>query len=380
MIQISSLILIIVISGIIALLLTPLVKKIAQRLAILDYPNQRKIHLQPTPLLGGLAIYFSLILTIYFTTNINKEIIGLISASTLIVLLGLLDDFKNVSAKLRLLIQLFAALIIVLSGVRLNIIDNHTLSSFLEPLLTVLWIVGITNAFNFFDGMDGLSVGLGIICSLFFAIIAYQNSQTTVTMIAVALMGACLGFFPFNFKMKKNASIFLGDSGSTLIGFVLATLAVMGEWAENNPVKALSIPLLILGVLIFDMLYISIARIKTGKVNNFSQWLDYVGKDHLHHRLIAMDLSPKQCVLLIYTLTTTLGLAAVILKNGQTIDAVLGIFQMLLILLIVTILMRKGGERLVRKNLVHDLNKHGITISDAKSAKHREKVTTSDIK
>ena len=172
-------------------------------------------------------------------------------------------------------------------GIILDLFPNDTVWGFgLDAFLTVMWIVGITNSMNFIDGMDGLAAGVAAIISCFLGIVAYQTGQPTMGWVAIAMLGSCLGFMPYNFGMKREAGIFLGDTGSTFIGFVLAAIAVKGEWAvTNNEIVSFSAPVLIFWILIFDMTYITVERIMTGKVRTFREWIDYVGKDHLHHRL-----------------------------------------------------------------------------------------------
>jgi len=195
---------------------------------------------------------------------------------------------------------------------------------------------------NFFDGMDGLAAGLGAMIAFFLGVVAFQTAQPFIRWIAVAMMGSCLGFLPFNFKFRGNAAIFLGDAGSTLIGFVLACVAVYGDWAEGDPVVALVSPLLIFWILIFDMLHITVDRILTGKVLNFRQWIEYVGKDHLHHRLAHVLGSNKRSVFFIYLLSLCLGISAVALRNARVIDAILLILQAVIMVVLITFLERRG--------------------------------------
>jgi UDP-GlcNAc:undecaprenyl-phosphate GlcNAc-1-phosphate transferase len=221
-----------------------------------------------------------------------------------------------------------------------------------NALLTVLWIIGITNAMNFFDGMDGLAAGLGALIAFFLGVVAFQTAQPFIGWIAVAMMGSCLGFLPFNFKARGNAAIFLGDAGSTVIGFILACVAVYGDWAESNTVVALISPLLIFWILIFDMVHITVDRILTGKVFNFHQWIEYVGQDHLHHRLAHVLGSNKRSVLFIYLLSLCLGISAVALRNARVVDAILLILQAAIMVVLITFLERRG--RLLNGNATSD--------------------------
>jgi UDP-GlcNAc:undecaprenyl-phosphate GlcNAc-1-phosphate transferase len=195
---------------------------------------------------------------------------------------------------------------------------------------------------NFFDGMDGLAAGLGAVIAFFLGVVAFQTAQPFIGWIAVAMMGSCIGFLPYNFKIKGKATIFLGDAGSTVIGFILACVAVYGDWAEGNPVVALISPLLIFWLLIFDMVHITFDRILTGKVLSFRQWIDYVGKDHLHHRLANVLGGEKKSVLFIYLLSLCLGLSAVALRNARVVDAILLILQAAIMVVLITFLERRG--------------------------------------
>jgi UDP-GlcNAc:undecaprenyl-phosphate GlcNAc-1-phosphate transferase len=219
-------------------------------------------------------------------------------------------------------------------------------------LLTVFWIIGITNAMNFFDGMDGLAAGLGAMIAFFLGVVAFQTAQPFIGWIAVAMMGSCLGFLPFNFKIRGNAAIFLGDAGSTVIGFILACVAVYGDWAESDSIVALISPLLIFWILIFDMVHITVDRILTGKVLNFRQWIEYVGKDHLHHRLAHVLGSKKRSVVFIYLLSLCWGISAVALRNARVFDAILLILQAVIMVVLITFLERRG--RLLNGNTTAD--------------------------
>jgi UDP-GlcNAc:undecaprenyl-phosphate GlcNAc-1-phosphate transferase len=211
-----------------------------------------------------------------------------------------------------------------------------------NALLTVLWFVSITNAVQFLDGMDGLAAGLGVFASFFFGMVALQTDQFYLMYLAAALTGASLGFLPYNFRPRSSAQIFLGDGGSSFIGFTLAGLAVMGEWAEHDPLVALATPLLILAVPVFDIAYVSVNRVMTGKVHSFHEWLAYVGKDHIHHRFEALGLSKSQTVLLIHFLSVSLGISALLIKGAGIYEALLLLIQATSVLFILAILQGAG--------------------------------------
>jgi UDP-GlcNAc:undecaprenyl-phosphate GlcNAc-1-phosphate transferase len=322
-------------------LLTPLMRRAAVRLKIVDLPDPRKIHKGPMPKLGGLAIYISYVLVIFLNFDFSIELKGVIAGGTIILLIGLIDDIKSVKAGWKLIGQLVATSALILSGVKLNIFPDIWWGNIGEIVLTFIWVIGITNAVNFFDGMDGLATGLCAICSLSFFVVAQITGQSYLGYITIALAGSCLGFLRFNFK---PASIFLGDAGSTFLGFTLAGVAIMGGWAENNPKVALSLPILVLGIFIFDMTYITIARILNGRVKTFKEWIEYTGKDHLHHRLVSLGFTEIQTVLFIYLIALSLGLGAINLRATSDLKVYSELLQGLCILTIIVILMLAGRE------------------------------------
>lgn len=322
-------------------LFTPLFKKLAVKFNILDKPGRRKIHKEPTPLLGGLAVYIGVILGLAFNFTNLRFLSGIIIGATIILIIGLIDDIRDLSAQVRLGGQLLAALIIISFGVRLTFLPNNLLGNTGEIVLTLIWILGITNALNFLDGIDGLAAGTAAISALFFSIIAYQTNQPAIGLVSLILMASCLGFLPHNFKRTK---IFLGDAGSTFIGFTLASVAIMGDWAEDNVIR-LAVPILILGVPIFDMIFTTIMRIKEEKVSTVIEWLKYGGKDHFHHRLIALGLHSRETVLFICFISISFGISAIMVSNEKAIVGVLSILQACIIFAGIAVLMVIGKRR-----------------------------------
>lgn len=317
-----------------SLLLTPLIRSIALRYSILDYPEARKMHAKATPLLGGVAIYLSFSLALLVNRIFDRSVVSIMLAASIIVIISAIDDIRELSAKFKLVAQIGAATLVMLAGTQITVFPtNDPAASFYAVsvigniILTFLWIVGITNAMNFLDGIDGLAAGLGAVISMFLGIIAFQTGQPFLGWFAIAMMGSCLGFLPYNFRRSGPALIFLGDTGSTFIGFTLACLAIKGDWAEQNPLVSICTPLLIFGVLIFDMIHITVSRIATGKVKNFHEWVAYVGKDHIHHRLNRIFLSRKKTVFCILALNCGLGISAVVLRQVDTFHSLLIVFQ-----------------------------------------------------
>lgn len=327
-------------------LCVPIVKKAALEFNVVDKPNARKVHENVTPLIGGLAVFIAFLVSLFLNQFFSEELKAIALAGLLIVAVGVFDDAKGLSSTIRLATQLAASGILIYFGIQINLFAEFGLiGEIADILITLLWLIGITNAFNFFDGLDGLATGMAVVMASFFALVGIRSGQIFLSFVSVALAGACLGFIPYNFKKTANASIFLGDTGSTFIGFTLASLAIFGEWSKNEPLKSLTIPILIMSVVIFDMIYITISRFYTGKVSTFKEWLDYVGRDHLHHRLMSLGLSKRQAVFFIYFLCILLGLIAILLKRGETIDVLISLAVATLIYLLVTILMIFGNTK-----------------------------------
>lgn len=331
-------------SFVVSHLAVPLVRWVSRSIRIYDFPAERKVHSHPTPLLGGVAIYLSFTITLLSQGILSPMVRAVLIAGSLMFLLGIADDVWGLSAKTKFLVQIAVALIPPLFGVYIDVFPGTAAWHAAEISLTVLWIVGITNAFNFMDGMDGLAGGIAAISCFFFGVIGMSSGQEMFLLIAMALLGSSLGFLPYNFRQMKSATIFLGDTGSTFTGFILASLAVMGEWAEGDPLRALSAPLLVLGVLILDMVYTTISRIMQRKVKSFTEWIEFAGKDHLHHRLHALGLSQKESVVFIYVLTAILGVGALVVRRSGSIEVFLELFQALAVFSIVAILMLRRGR------------------------------------
>lgn len=333
--------LIFIISFLVTYLTTPFFRRLAVKFKILDLPNRRKIHKRATPLLGGVAIYLGLLSGFLFSLKNLYFFMPILISVTIIMIIGLIDDIRGLSAQIRLFYQLIIALTISLLGVRVSFLPHSLWGDISEIIITLIWIVGVTNAYNYLDGMDGLAVGSGVVNLLCFSVILYHTKQYSLAILTIILMGACLGFLPYNFKRAK---IFLGDAGSTLLGFTLASIAVIGNWAEDNIVK-ISIPVLILGVPIFDMIFTTIMRTKKLKIKTLLEWLQYGGKDHFHHYLVDLGLQPLGAVVFIYFITLSLGISAIMLSNDRAIEAFLTLLQASIIFGVIAVLMVVGKRR-----------------------------------
>lgn len=295
-----------VIAFAVSLLSTPWVARLAFRIGAVDQPGKRKIHHRVMPRLGGLAVFAGFAVAAAFL-GVDSRLGGLLAGGTVILLLGILDDTRGLSPKVKLFGQTVAATIVVFSGIRIEFINNpfngyFFLGDFSIPF-TVFWIVAITNAVNLIDGLDGLASGVSTIALLTFAIIAYQIGQSTVSLLALALAGAILGFLRYNFYPAK---IFLGDCGSMLLGFMVAVLAVFGL-LKGVTVVAFVVPIIILGVPIFDICFAILRRFYEHKP------IFQADKQHLHHRLLSFGFSHRQTVLLIYGLSLIFSASALLL-------------------------------------------------------------------
>ncbi|TAJ24126.1 MAG: undecaprenyl/decaprenyl-phosphate alpha-N-acetylglucosaminyl 1-phosphate transferase [Nitrospirae bacterium] len=326
-----------------SLALTPVMIRLGRQWGLVDQPSERKIHRKPTPRIGGVAVYLGFAGAVLANSVLLSDMGTILLAGSLLLVVGVWDDASELPAWGKLAAQMLASGLVIYSGVLLHLLPQGPVGNVINVFLTFLWIVGITNAFNFFDGMDGLAAGTAMLMAFFMGLVAYETDQPALAWLAVAITGASLGFFPYNFRTgQKPALIFLGDGGSTFLGFTLACLAVKGNWADNNPIVSFSNPLLIFGVLIYDMIHITVERIVTGKVGTIKEWIDYVGTDHLHHRLARVLGSKRASVDVIFALTICLGLSAIVLRNADTRDAILLLAQAALIVILITILERRA--------------------------------------
>ncbi|GAB6086240.1 MraY family glycosyltransferase [Alkaliphilus crotonatoxidans] len=298
-----------VVSVTIAYILTPYAIKLAYRIGAIDVPkDNRRVHNKPIPRLGGAAIYASFLVTSLVMAPLSRELLGILVGATIIVFMGMVDDVKPISAKWKLLVQIIASLVVIFSDVRIEYIRGViNLGAFSIPA-TIFWIVGITNAVNLIDGLDGLAAGVGIIASLSLAFVSFSNvlpGMTEVTLLLVILAGSATGFLPYNFNPAK---IFMGDTGALLIGFLLATISVEGV-LKSAATIAVVIPVLALGVPVLDTAFAITRRLLNKRP------IMEADKGHLHHRLLDLGLSQKQTVLILYLISSFLGASAVFISD-----------------------------------------------------------------
>jgi UDP-GlcNAc:undecaprenyl-phosphate GlcNAc-1-phosphate transferase len=290
---------------------TPLARQLALYAGVLDAPNARKIHGTPVPLLGGAAIYSAFILGLIFLGDRGylRELIGILLGATLVSLFGFADDRWGLHAYPKLLGQLLAGAVLILGGTQVYLFPNHP---WMNWLITLFWVVGITNAFNLLDNMDGLSGGITTVAASFFLLLAAMSGQFLVGALAAALIGACIGFLRYNLN---PATIFMGDTGSLFLGFVLAALAIKLRFPSNVPWITWLVPVCVLAVPILDTTLVFFSRLRRGK-----NPLTTPGKDHLSHRLVAFGLTRREAVLTCYLMCGVCGMFAVYIAQSRFPD------------------------------------------------------------
>lgn len=306
-------------------MLTPLVIIAAKIVGAIDYPGGRHTHRSPTPRWGGISVYAGVVVALILTSfHYMPNLRALLAGSMLVLLAGLLDDMRGIKAWLKLAIQLAACIILIADGIHVTFLPPAWWGIAGEWIITVIWIIGITNAINFLDGIDGLVPGITAGTSLIYLVLAILLKSNMLAYCSIALFGASIAFLSFN---VKPARIFLGDSGSNFLGFFLAALSIYGGWAKNDPLVSFFIPILILSVPIYDMIFTTIARIHSGKVRSFTSWLEFTGTDHIHHRLESLGLTKGWVTITICFLNMAIGFGAITLFEARTYGGVTLIIQ-----------------------------------------------------
>lgn len=334
---------ILMLSFLTAFLLTPIAIWIGKKFKLLDYPNERKIHDAPVPVTGGIVVFLTVLITLIRNMNFSSEIIGILLGGGLLFLMGIADDIKPISARVKFVLQVAVALIVVKFGVQVRVVPlGFPLKDALDILITVTGIVGIINAFNYMDGMDGEAPGLAVITGLTLFFIALQGNERYAAWLAIALVGTNLGFLFYNFPKAK---IFLGDNGATLIGFLLATMAITVSWDASDTSVAIVTPLLIFSIFIFDLIYTTLSRIKNKTVSNLKEWLEVTGKDHLHHRLANLGFSRVHSVFIIWIIASVFCISAFIIRHSKLINSLLIMVQAVSIYILVVVLMLLGRKK-----------------------------------
>lgn len=304
-----------------SLVLAVPVRALALRVGMVDLPGPRKVHLEPIPLLGGLAIYGGVLLGVYslFQGEARAQIGAILAGATLIATVGILDDRGWLHHQVKLFVGMpLAAGILLLSGIHAQVFSvllGGKTGSVLDAVLTVIWVVGITASFSILDHMDGLCAGVAAMASIFFAMLAYLNGQALVSVLAAAVLGAAAGFLRWNFKPAK---IFMGDGGAMLLGFLMATLSLKLRLEHASHFSAWLAPVLVLGATIFDTTLVTISRSRRGLIPFATP-----GKDHAAHRLANLGLGQRGAVLSMYLIGALSGSLAILVSYGSTKQSVI---------------------------------------------------------
>ena len=321
----------------ISCILTPAAIRIAPKIGAMDIPkDNRRMHKKAMPRFGGMAIFAGTEISLAIFCHSDPKVITILIGGILIYAVGVADDLKGIPAKLKFLLQMLCAAVLYAGGIRVDFVKNP-LGIFMDggpeyihfPLvisliITVIWIVGITNTVNLIDGLDGLAAGVAVIASGYISYAAVLSGQYGVALAMIAVTGGALGFLPFNFHPAK---IFMGDSGSLYLGFMIAAISVLGSTKGATLIVTI-VPFLALGLPIFDTMFAIIRRISHGQ-NPMAP-----DRSHVHHRLIDMGLNQKQAVAVLYVISAILGLSAVVLATSGEIKAILCLMALIIVCLI----------------------------------------------
>ena len=333
------------VSLLVAYVMTPPVKRFAEKVGAIDVPkDNRRVHDHPIPRMGGLAIFIGFVLSLIFFVPMSTKVLGLLVGSVIIAVMGGVDDIVSLNPWVKLAGQIVAALVAIRCGLVFDVISNPNIFAeetyieigWLSVPLTMLWIVGCTNAVNLIDGLDGLAVGVSAISSLTMLIVSLFVSEPVVSIILAALTGACLGFMPYNLNPAK---IFMGDVGSQLLGFVLSTASIMGLF-KLHAIITFFVPLLALALPLADTIFAFFRRILHGQ-SPFK-----ADKGHFHHRLLAMGLNQKQVVAVLYGISAVLGLLAVLMAGDSMAVKIICLVAAFIISLVIWLKVFKNNPNL----------------------------------
>lgn len=328
-----NIILIAITSFLVSLVLVPICKKVAIHINAMDMPNQRKVHKKPMPRLGGLAIYLSFLINYMVFGQVTTQMLSIIIASFVIILFGIVDDINPLKAKYKLVGQLIAAVILVFYG-DLVLRDVYVFNYYfnfgaLSPFITIFFIVACINIINLIDGLDGLASGVSSIYFLTIAIIALITNRIggLDIILSIIMLGATLGFLVYNFP---PASIFMGDSGSQFLGFIISVISLLGF--KNITFKSFLIPLVILAIPIFDTLFAILRRLLKGES------IGTPDKEHLHHQLLKLKFSTKTSIILIYIINLAFAAVSIFVSIGD--NRVASYIYIILILLLLFVVLK----------------------------------------
>lgn len=366
---------IVIVTFLASLILVPIVKKIAIHINAMDEPNERKIHKVPMPRLGGLAIFLAFLLGYMLYGEISTQMLSILIGSFLLILVGIVDDINPVKARYKLIAQIIAAAIVVLYGdlsfTELSVFGyNIYFNDFFGALLSIIFIVAITNAINLIDGLDGLAAGISSIYFLTIAIIAFILNRIggLDVIISLIMLGSTLGFLFHNFPPAK---IFMGDTGSLFLGFMISIIALLGY--KVTTFTSLIVPIIILAIPIFDTVFAILRRLLKG------QNIGVADKEHFHHQLLKMKYSPTKSILIIYAIDIAFAAVSIFYILGDNQIAI-AIYVVLMILLLFVILKtdvlfehKKKNANVTENVLINNSKSNNNKKKQKKSKKGRKK-------
>ena len=366
---------IVIVTFLASLILVPIVKKIALHINAMDEPNARKIHKVPMPRLGGLAIFLAFLLGYMLYGEISTQMLSILIGSFLLILVGIVDDIHSVKARYKLIVQIVAAAIVVLYGdlsfTELSVFGyNIYFNDFFGSLLSIIFIVAITNAINLIDGLDGLAAGISSIYFLTIAIIAFILNRIggLDVIISLIMLGSTLGFLFHNFPPAK---IFMGDTGSLFLGFMISIIALLGY--KVTTFTSLIVPIIILAIPIFDTVFAILRRLLKG------QNIGVADKEHFHHQLLKMKYSPTKSILIIYAIDIAFAAVSIFYILGDNQIAI-AIYVVLMILLLFVILKtdvlfehKKKNANVTENVLINNSKSNNNKKKQKKSKKGRKK-------
>jgi UDP-GlcNAc:undecaprenyl-phosphate GlcNAc-1-phosphate transferase len=360
---------------------SPIAKKIAVRFNAIDVPkDDRRMHTKPTPLMGGIAIILGFLVSIFYIFLVYEpvellawlnettatKVYGFFAGMLIIIALGFIDDIYPLTAKIKFPIQIAAAAIVVFTGTKIKYITISisdikyvSVDNTVSIILSIFWIVGITNAINLIDGLDGLAVGVSGIASIslfFVSVMMAPDIHVIFSVLYIALAGAIMGFFPFNFNPAK---IFIGSTGAYFLGFVLSVISIEGA-TKAYTALTMVVSLIALGLPILDTLFAIIRRLLNNKP------IGEGDRGHIHHRLIDMGISPKFSVTILYVVSGALGLISILLANKGLLPAIITI----LIIFVFVV----GGFRYLGEIIGDKQQKHAADIPENMNISEKEKV------
>jgi UDP-GlcNAc:undecaprenyl-phosphate GlcNAc-1-phosphate transferase len=318
-------------------------RALALKYGIVDAPSeQRKIHSGSIALMGGAGFVAGVLAVLLVGKLMSGKVAILVSGALVMFALNLADDIRGLSARFRLFAEIAVSLFVIFAAdARISFLPSGFWGDAAEVVLTVIWFVGMLNAINYLDGMNGLAAGISMVSFSLFAFMLLYTRETALGLLCVACAGVCVGYLPHNFP---KARMFMGDAGSTFLGFLLAGIGATGNWASIDVVR-LAAPVLVLAVPIFDMTYTTVMRIKEDKIHNVVEWLQYAGRDHFHHTLVDLGLSKTQAVMFIWLTALAMGLGGVLVRGATAAQGTLAILQAILVFGMVGILLAVGKKR-----------------------------------